>query len=101
MSRISTAQTLIRSLNPTPLRTSNSQQLNAALENITTRAFANPSAITPGSREGQALDGMIGSLECLKAGKAMADVRHVSPTPSHIASYVLPYHELSMYQCNE
>jgi hypothetical protein len=85
MSRISTAQTLIRSLNPTPLRTSNSQQLNAALENITTRAFANPSAITSGSREGQALDGMIGSLERLKAGKAMADVRHVTSFyPPHI-----------------
>lgn len=74
MSRISQAQTLIRSLNPTPLRTSNSQQLNAALENISNRAFPNPSNIAPGSREEQALDGMIKSLERLRAGRAMADV---------------------------
>jgi hypothetical protein len=74
MSRISQAQTLIRSLNPTPLRTSNSQQLNAALENISNRAFPNPSNIAAGSREEKALDGMIKSLERLRAGQAMSDV---------------------------
>jgi hypothetical protein len=79
MSRISQAQNLIRSLAPTPLRTSNSQQLNAALENITNKAFPNASAITPGSKEEQALETMVGSLERLKAGKAMTDVCHISP----------------------
>jgi hypothetical protein len=74
MSRISQAQNLIRSLAPTPLRTSNSQQLNAALENITNKAFPNASSITAGSREEKALDGMVASLERLRAGKAMADV---------------------------
>ena len=73
MSRISQAQNLIRSLAPTPLRTSNSQQLNAALENITSKAFPNAS-ITPGGKEEQALEKMIGSLERLRAGKAMSDV---------------------------
>ena len=75
MSRISQAQNLIRSLAPTPLRTSNSQQLNAALENITNKAFPNASSITAGSREEKALDGMVSSLERLRAGKAMTDVR--------------------------
>lgn len=85
MSRIAQAQTLIRSLNPTPLRTSNSQQLNAALENITNRAFPNPANIAAGSTEERALDGMVKSLERLRAGKAMTDVcpsqsiYHVNP----------------------
>jgi len=74
MSRISQAQNLIRSLAPTPLRTSNSQQLNAALENITNKAFPSASSITAGSREDKALDGMVASLERLRAGKAMTDV---------------------------
>jgi hypothetical protein len=74
MSRISQAQNLIRSLAPTPLRTSNSQQLNAALENITNKAFPSASSITAGSREEKALDGMVASLERLRAGKAMTDV---------------------------
>jgi hypothetical protein len=73
MSRISQAQNLIRSLAPTPLRTSNSQQLNAALENITNKAFPSASSITAGSREDKALDGMVASLERLRAGKAMTD----------------------------
>jgi hypothetical protein len=75
MSRISQAQNLIRSLAPTPLRTSNSQQLNAALENITNRAFPNASSIASGSREEKALEGMVTSLERLRAGKALSDVR--------------------------
>lgn len=74
MSRISQAQNLIRSLAPTPLRTSNSQQLNAALENITSRAFPSASSISAGSKEEKALEGMVASLERLRAGKAMSDV---------------------------
>jgi hypothetical protein len=85
MSRISQAQNLIRSLAPTPLRTSNSQQLNAALENITNKAFPSASSITAGSREEKALDGMVASLERLRAGKAMTDV---SP-PFHFCSSML------------
>ena len=85
MSRIFQAQNLIRSLAPTPLRTSNSQQLNAALENITNKAFPSASSITAGSREEKALDSMVSSLERLRAGKAMTDVR----PPLHLVLHLL------------
>jgi hypothetical protein len=49
--------------------------LNAALDNITNRAFPNPSNIAAGSREERALDAMVKSLERLRAGQAMTDVR--------------------------
>lgn len=74
MSRLNHLQTLVRSLNPTPLRTSNSAQLSSALENIVSRTFPSSSSVAAGSGEERAVDGMIKSLERLRAGQAMMDV---------------------------
>lgn len=78
MSRLNQLQTLVRSLNPTPLRTSNAAQLSSALENIINRTFPSSLNVAAGSGEERAVDGMIKSLERLKAGQAMSDVSLIS-----------------------
>ena len=75
MSRLNQLHTLVRSLNPTPLRTGNAAQLSAAFENIINRTFPSSSNVAAGSGEERAVDGMIKSLERLKSGQAMSDVR--------------------------
>lgn len=89
MSRLNQLQTLVRSLNPTPLRTSNAAQLSSALENIINRTFPSSSNVAAEGGEGRAVENMIKSLERLKAGQAMSDVR-LTPHRSIVVCQPLP-----------